>query len=101
MPPKKTTNNTVVQNINGTSQDRYVRNNLSYSYLQAGGYDYDNCQVPGCSNKATATAHVMKSHGNSNNDWYLTKLCAHHNSSHNDSKMKVNTNSLIQLSKLK
>ena len=95
MPPKKPT--TSVKNIHGTSQEKYIISNLSKKYEQAGGTSSNKCQVAGCTNDATATAHVQKAHGNASNDWILTKTCAKHNSAHNEKTMKVNASSLVKV----
>jgi hypothetical protein len=88
-----------VKNINGTSKSRFVVSNLKKKYIQAGGKDTKVCQVYSCVKKATATAHVMKNSKDSR--WYLTPMCAKHNSHTNHKCMGVCKNSLVALSKLK
>lgn len=88
---------TSVRNISGTSSGRYKQNNLSKKYLNAGGTNTDTCLVEKCNKTASATAHVMKCHGNSLNTWLLTKTCAVHNSHHNTECYKVPTSSLVKV----
>ena len=101
MPPKPKQQVTNVKNINGTSSDRYKINNLSEKYIESGGSSRKTCAVYGCSKEASATAHVMKSHGNADSTWYLVKTCAQHNSHYNNNSMPVPTSNLIALSQLR
>ena len=87
-----------VKNINGTSKSRYVVSSLKQKYIKAGGKDTKVCQVYSCSKKATATAHVIT---DKNRKWYLTPLCAHHNSHGHKACMGVCKDSLVALSKVK
>lgn len=80
MPKSSTTS---VKNINGTSAKKYTHHNLGQIYNQNGGKERVRCAAIGCNNKVSATAHVMKSHGNAANTFYLTKTCAGHNNYHN------------------
>lgn len=98
MPPKP--KYIAVKNINHTSNERYTISELSDKYLQAGGTPSSKCQVENCTNIATATGHVIKTHGNASNTWYLTKLCASHNNHNNVEPMKISAPSLVKLSKV-
>jgi hypothetical protein len=88
-------NSTMVKNINGTSSPRYAIDNLSSKFVNHGGTSSSTCQVKQCSNSATATGHVKKTDARSDDNWHLTKLCAHHNHSSNDSEMALRKNAKL------
>ncbi len=73
-------NSTMVQNIGGTgSNPRYQIAGLHGKYQRMGGTDSGACQVKECTQVGSATAHVRKTDGRSDEDWYLCWVCALHN----------------------
>lgn len=72
-------NSTMVKNLNGTSGPRYEISDLHGKYLRMGGVDSGNCQVKECHDPGSKTAHVKKTDGRSDDDWYLCWVCATHN----------------------
>lgn len=69
----------IVKNVNGTSADRYKIDGLHKKFISAGGTSSATCQVKGCSNPGSATAHVIKTDGRRDGDWWLCWVCAAHN----------------------
>jgi hypothetical protein len=57
---------------------------------------YAKCQILGCNNPCTATAHLE-----CDGKRELGKLCAEHNSSHNTKPMKINSKCLVPINKIK
>ncbi len=73
-------NSTMVQNIGGTgSNPRYKIDNLHAKYQKMGGTSSGACQVKECQNDGSATAHVRKTDGRTDDDWYLCWVCGSHN----------------------
>mmetsp|Transcript_17218 Transcript_17218/g.65707 ORF Transcript_17218/g.65707 Transcript_17218/m.65707 type:complete len:155 (-) Transcript_17218:399-863(-) len=70
---------TVVQNVGGTSSERYRVPSLRAKYHEAGGCKSSSCQALGCCKKASATAHVRLSDKRRSNNWKLVSFCAEHN----------------------
>lgn len=85
----------IVKNISGTSADRYRIDGLYRQYLDMGGRAVSTCQRKGCSNPATATAHVRKTDGRRSGVWYLTRLCAACNHHTNDEEMALRSNARL------
>jgi hypothetical protein len=75
-------NSVMVKNINGTSKDRYVIENLHKKFIDAGGTSRQYCQVKGCDDLGRATAHVLLCDGRRSNDWFTCWVCARHNNPH-------------------
>ena len=88
-------NSLMVKNIHGTSADRYHISGLSQKFVAAGGTSSTTCQAKGCSNQATATAHVIKTDGRRDNDWHLTRLCHQHNHYTNDEPIPLRKNANV------
>jgi len=88
-------NSLVVKNIRGTSAERYQIPNLNRKYVDAGGTPATTCQTKGCTNNATATAHVKKTDRRRDNKWYLTRLCAQHNHCANKKPIPLRKNANI------
>jgi hypothetical protein len=86
---------TIVKNISGTSDDRYKIDNLHKKFIAAGGTDSAMCQVKGCPNPGSATAHVIKTDGRSANNWWLCWVCAKHNNPHNDEPYALRKNAKL------
>lgn len=54
------------------------------------------CSAQGCTQtKGLVGAHVIKCHGNSNSNQYITPLCSRCNSSHFDDCFKLNANAVL------
>ena len=70
---------TMVQNINGTSKERYKIDKLYQKYLDEGGAPVLKCQVKECKDDASKTAHVQVKDGSGDMTWYLCRVCACHN----------------------
>ena len=87
-------NSVMVRNQGGTSQDRFKIDRLYQKYLAEGGTDSPTCQVKGCDDPASATAHVVMVDGRRSKEWFLTRTCASHNNSNNTDPypLRVNAN---------
>ena len=73
-------NSTMVVNISGTgSHARYEIGNLHEKFTRMGGTTSGACQVKECDRDGSATAHVRKMDGRSDDDWHLCWVCAIHN----------------------
>ncbi len=95
-------NSTIVKNVNGTSKQRYKINNLHNKYVASGGTNSATCQAKGCSNPATATAHVRLTDGRKSDNWQFTRFCAIHNSSHHKEEIALRKNAkLVSLSEVR
>ena len=80
-----------VKNIHGTSSDRYAIPHLKQQFSSHSSYP-KKCQVYGCSNQATATAHVRQCDRRKDGSWGLTPVCAEHNHYTQDQPMYLKKN---------
>lgn len=85
----------IVENIGGTSSERYRIDSLYSKYLAAGGRPVETCQRKGCSNDASVTAHARMTDGRRSKDWFLTRLCARCNHHTNGSEMALRKNAKL------
>lgn len=85
----------IVKNIGGTSSERYRIDRLYSKYRDEGGRAVETCQRKGCSNDATATAHVRMTDGRRSKDWFLTRLCAECNHHTNGREMALRKNAKL------
>lgn len=91
-------NSLMVKNVHGTSSDRYTVPHLYPKYVAAGGTKSSVCQVKTCTDKATATAHVVRTDGRRDSAWYLARVCASHNSASHTAPMPLpKTTKLVPL----
>jgi len=90
-----------VKNVNGTSADRYAVPHLKQKYSEFASYP-STCQVLGCSDHATATAHVISCDGRSGGSWSLVPVCAAHNNHYQTEPMYLKTSAqTVRLSKVR
>ena len=85
----------LVKNLHGTSKDRYAIDGLHAKFIAKGGTDSTTCQVKGCSNPGGATAHVIKTDGRRDGDWWLCWVCKAHNHPNNDEPYALRKNARL------
>ncbi len=91
-------NSKVVVNITGTGVkgSRYKIPNLRKKFIKAGGTASTKCQVKGCGNDGSATAHIRHDDKRRrDNNWYLCWVCAAHNHPENTSPYPLRKNAVL------